>query len=63
MQTYVHLVDLGKLLKNEYLVAKIGVDTAENEPRKGLKNGYSKGPRWLYILLVGGKDDKLCFDC
>ena len=23
-----------KMLKNDYLVAKIGVDTAENEPRK-----------------------------
>ena len=23
-----------KMLQNEYLVAKIGVDTAENEPRK-----------------------------
>ena len=43
------------MLKNDYLVAKIGVDTAENElpfhsenePRKGSKNVYSKEPRWL----------------
>ena len=26
------------MLQNEHLVAEIGVDTAENEPRKGLKN-------------------------
>ena len=30
-----HFVDLEKILKNEYLVAKIGLDTAENEPQKG----------------------------
>ena len=29
-----NLVDLEKCWKNEYLVAKIGVDTAENEPSK-----------------------------
>ena len=26
---------------------KIGVDVAENETLKRLKNVYSKGPRWL----------------
>ena len=30
----VNLVDLEKCLKNEYLVAKIGFDTEENEPSK-----------------------------
>ena len=36
MQKYVNLVDLVKTqeLSNEYLLAKIGVDTAENEPLK-----------------------------
>ena len=29
------------MLKNEALDAKIGLDTAENEPWKGSKNGYS----------------------
>ena len=28
----VHCVDLDRELSNEYLLAKIGVDTAENEP-------------------------------
>ena len=28
-----------KMLPNESLLAKLGVDTAENGPRKGLKNG------------------------
>ena len=32
VQRYVYLVDLEKCFKNEYLVAKIGLDTAENEP-------------------------------
>ena len=27
-----HCVDLGERVSNEYLLAKIGVDTAENEP-------------------------------
>ena len=30
---------------------KLGVDTAASEPREGsekFKNGWSKGPRWLY---------------
>ena len=31
---------------NEYLLAKAGFDTAENEPPKGPKNACSKGPRW-----------------
>ena len=34
VQRYVYLVDLEKCLKNEYLVAKIGFDTEENEPSK-----------------------------
>ena len=29
-----NLVDLEKMLKNDYLLAKIGADTAENEPSK-----------------------------
>ena len=29
-----NLVDLEKMLKNEYLVANIGFDTEENEPSK-----------------------------
>ena len=33
-------------LSNEYLLAKFGLDTAENEPPKGAKNVCSKGPRW-----------------
>ena len=32
MRRIANLVDLKKMLKNEYLVAKIVVDTAENEP-------------------------------
>ena len=32
VQRYVYLVDLEKCFKNEYLVAKFGLDTAENEP-------------------------------
>ena len=34
MQRNANLVDLEKMQKNEHLVAKIGDDTAENEPRK-----------------------------
>ena len=34
VQKNANLVDLEKLLQNEYLVAKIGVDRAENEPSK-----------------------------
>ena len=30
----VDFIRFRKMLQNEYLVAKIGVDTAENEPRK-----------------------------
>ena len=30
------------MLKNEYLVAEIGVDTAENEPSKVSRNGGSQ---------------------
>ena len=32
------------MLKNEYLLAKIGVDTAESEPRKGPKTYGLKDP-------------------
>ena len=32
VQRYVYLVDLEECQKNEYLVAKFGLDTAENEP-------------------------------
>ena len=36
VQRNAHLVDLEKnlILKNDYLLAKIGADTAENEPQK-----------------------------
>ena len=34
VQTCDNLVDFEKTLQNEYLDAKIGVDTAENEPSK-----------------------------
>ena len=34
MQRYANLLDLEKMLKNDYLVAKIGFDTAENELSK-----------------------------
>ena len=34
-----------KMLKNDYLVAKIGVDTDQNEPRNGHKNRWSEWPR------------------
>ena len=33
------------MLKNAYLDAKIGVDPAENEPRKGQKD---RAPRWRW---------------
>ena len=33
------------MLKNAALVAKIGVDTAEKEPQKGIQNVCSKGAR------------------
>ena len=32
MQRNANLVDLEKMQQNEYLLAKIGVDTAETEP-------------------------------
>ena len=32
VQRNANLVDLEKMQQNEYLLAKIGVDTAENEP-------------------------------
>ena len=34
VQKFVNLVDLEKMLQNEYLVANIGFDSAENEPLK-----------------------------
>ena len=34
MQKRVLIVDLVDLVKSEYLIAKIGVDKAENEPSK-----------------------------
>ena len=34
VQKYANLVDLVKRISNEHLLAKIGVDTAENEPLK-----------------------------
>ena len=34
VQTCANLVDFLKMLKNDYLVAKISADTAENKPRK-----------------------------
>ena len=34
MQKYENLVDLEKMLQNEYLVAIVAVDTAENELSK-----------------------------
>ena len=34
LQKSANLVDLEKLLQNEYLTAKFGFDTAENEPRQ-----------------------------
>ena len=34
VQKHVNLVDLVKELSNEYLLAKFGFDTAENEPLK-----------------------------
>ena len=40
MQKYENLVDLEKMLQNEYLVAIVAVDTAENEPSKNLQNLY-----------------------
>ena len=45
-----------KVLKNEYLVAKIGVDTAENEPSKvspewGFQSGSFRGHHVYYSNL------------
>ena len=37
MQKCANLVDLDKCFKTEYSVAKIGLDTDENEPLKSLK--------------------------
>ena len=38
------------MLKNEYLVAEIGVDTTENGPRKGSNPLPFEKPRWRYCL-------------
>ncbi len=34
------------MLKHDALIAKFGVDTADNEPGKGSKRICSKEPRW-----------------
>ena len=54
MQRYVYLVDLEKCLKNEYLVAKIGLDTAENEPSEKCAFGccYNNLRPTLYLAQV-----------
>ena len=36
VQRCLNLVDLAKMLKDAYLLVKIGVDTCENEPSKVL---------------------------
>ena len=48
MQKYVHLVDLVKSFpnSNEYLLAKIGVDTAENEPLQVCPLSAYRSPRF-----------------
>ena len=40
--------------KNDYLVAKIGVDTAENEPERVMCRGLLAGDRLLVAASVGG---------
>ena len=54
VQRYVYLVDLEKCLKFEYLVAKIGLDTAENEPSEKCGFGccYNNLRPTLYMHLV-----------
>ena len=47
VQRYVYLVDLEKCFKNEYLVAKIGLDTAENEPSKVCRYQHTYHPPWV----------------
>ena len=39
-----------KPLQNEYLLAKIGFETAEDSPLKGLKNRTYKNPGWLLSI-------------
>ena len=53
VQRYVYLVDLEKCLKNEYLVAKIGLDTAENEPSEKCGFGccYNNLRPTLYVYV------------
>ena len=48
-------------LSNEYLLAKIGVDTAENEPCKVCPLSVYRSPRYrnCYAALIGFKDE-LC---
>ena len=54
VQRYVYLVDLEKCWKNEYLVAKIGLDTAENEPSEKCAFGCCVPPpcRNIRALVV-----------
>ena len=40
-------VSSSKMLKHATSIAKISIDTAENEPRKALKKVSSRGPRRL----------------
>ena len=42
------------MLQNEYLVAKIGVDPAENEPSKGLYNSRWRFEARIQVLRHGG---------
>ena len=51
MQKYVNLVDLVKSFPNEYLLAKIDVDTAENEPLEdwGKIHFNIHSPPWMSV--------------
>ena len=40
------------MLQNELLVAKAGVDTAENGAWKGLKRVPFQSPRWCLVITV-----------
>ena len=44
-----NLVDSEKMLKNEYLLAKIDYDIAENEPAKNLQNKFNKMQNFLIL--------------
>ena len=48
-------------LSNDYLLAKLGFDTAENEPPKGAKNVCSEGPRWAHLAQRSQKAAHLAF--